>query len=104
MDTFGKSDPYFKMYKESDDGQWVLLYTSAFIDDNHNPTWKAFDITIQDYDKRIKIQVYDKDVGKDDDEIGTFIAYRCQLKAGTMFELPNDSGRLCVERFDTAVI
>ena len=96
------------MLKESDDGtiehndgRWTIAYTSETICNNNNPRWKPFSLCIlkEDYEKRVKIRVYDKDPDEVD-EVGTFVAKINELKAGTVFQLSNNSGRLRVEQFD----
>ena len=102
-DWIGKSDTFFRMFKETANGQWDSEYTSEIIENNHNPKWKPFRISIQkeDYERRVKVKVYDHDSHTRNDEIGSFIASMRQLKEGTIFQLTT-SGQIRVERFNVA--
>ena len=88
------------MYKETANGKWATVYTSEVIQNNHNPEWKTFTISIlkEDYGRRVKVRVYDHDSIGANDELGSFIAPMRQLKAGTEFQLTT-SGKLRVEEF-----
>ena len=99
----GKSDTFFRMYKETANGQWDSAYTSEIIKNNHNPKWKPFTISIhkEDYERRLKVQVYDHDSLSRNDEIGNFIAPMRQFKEGTIFQLTT-SGQIRVEKFNVA--
>ena len=89
------------MYKETANGQWALAHKSEVISDRHNLEWKPFRVPIlkEDYERRVKVRVYDYDSHSGDDEIGSFIAPMSQLKVGTEFKLKS-SGKLRVEGFD----
>ena len=44
MDTFGKIDPFFQMYRKTDDGQWASVYKSEHFASTYTPSWKAFKV------------------------------------------------------------
>ena len=44
MDTFGKIDAFFQIYRQTNDGQWASVYKSDHITNNYNPNWKQFKI------------------------------------------------------------
>jgi hypothetical protein len=62
---FGKSDPYFKIYREKSGGN-VLLFESEVIKNTLDPTWKDVDIWLselngEDMNRNIVFDVYDWD-------------------------------------------
>ena len=60
---FSKSDPYYEILKGREDGSWVPVYRSAWINNTLNPSWPlAQRISVQtlcngDYDRPLRIQV-----------------------------------------------
>eukprot|EP00301_Raphidiophrys_heterophryoidea_P021886 c6181_g1_i1.p1 GENE.c6181_g1_i1~~c6181_g1_i1.p1 ORF type:complete len:517 (+),score=140.89 c6181_g1_i1:69-1619(+) len=45
-DTFSKSDPFLILERGRDDGTWVPVHKTEFIDDDSNPVWKKFTLPI----------------------------------------------------------
>merc|ERR1712038_231896 len=87
-DTFGKSDPYYTLYKKMSNGQWSLVYTSEVIKNNANPKWTGMDKPITelcngDYDRDLKIEVFDYDSSGENDLIGEFTTNLRSLSTAT---------------------
>ena len=90
-DLMGKSDPYLIMSSQASNGQLTQVYKSEVIKDNLNPKWRPFKVEMMkvcngDYNKRIKIQVYDYDSIGSHDYIGHFVTTMNQLQNN----LPNE--------------
>merc|ERR1712146_566375 len=63
---FAKSDPFIVIRKSREDGQWVQCWKSEVIKNNLNPQWQFANISVQsicngDYDRPIRIEIYDWD-------------------------------------------
>jgi copine 1/2/3 len=95
MDLFGKSDPYFYLYRQLPSGQRAQVYKSEVIDNTLNPQWKTtppldlVDLCGGDpVSPSIVFECFDKDTGNDD-AMGFFVASGEQLLAagGKEFEL-----------------
>ncbi|KPI88862.1 copine i-like protein [Leptomonas seymouri] len=95
MDLFGKSDPYFFLYRVLPCGQRVQVYKSEVVANTLNPKWKT--TTPLDLAKLcgcdvvsqcIQFECYDKDMSSDD-PMGSFVVSGEQLLAagGKEFEL-----------------
>jgi len=74
-DTFGKSDPYLKIYKSLAGGQYALEYTTEIIKNTLDPQWKTFTLSVAqlcggDFTRSIKIECFDWDASGKDDLIG----------------------------------
>ena len=79
-DLFGKSDPYFILYKKMPDGTYSKAYQSETIMKTLNPSWERFkmrtwDLCGEDISQEIKVECFDWDKHSSDDLIGeaTFI-------------------------------
>jgi hypothetical protein len=77
-DFFGKSDPYFVVSKMSPAGTYSVVYRSEVIKNTLNPTWKPFQLPVVelcngDYDRKLKIDVYDWDSNGSHDFIGSLL-------------------------------
>lgn len=75
-DTFGKSDPYFVVYKSLGNNQWGELYKSEIVKDTLDPVWNPFELHEQalcnsDRSRPIKFEVYDWDRNSDPELIGS---------------------------------
>ncbi|KAF2074544.1 hypothetical protein CYY_004171 [Polysphondylium violaceum] len=75
-DLFGKSDPYYKIFKDTANG-FVEVYKSEYIKNTLNPVWKEMVIPLEnlnggDMKRPIQIQVFDYDSIGDHDLIGIF--------------------------------
>jgi hypothetical protein len=109
LDTFSKSDPFFKLFKNVN-GTWKELYQSKVIQDSLDPIWEEFlissvSLTNGDEDNSLKIEVFDFDSESSSEMIGsTYLSYS-QLGTGASFELTapksgKPSGYLQVVKFD----
>jgi hypothetical protein len=73
---FGKSDPYYEILKSREDGSWVPVYRSGVLNNTLNPWWPpAAGISVQDlcngdYDRPLRINVYDHDNDGSHDDMG----------------------------------
>uniref|UniRef100_A0A7S2SLX7 C2 domain-containing protein n=1 Tax=Rhizochromulina marina TaxID=1034831 RepID=A0A7S2SLX7_9STRA len=62
---FGKSDPFFVIYRSREDGSYVSVYRSVHVMNNLSPAWPvAKRISIQslcngDYDRPLRLEVWD---------------------------------------------
>merc|ERR1712126_663607 len=97
-DTFGKSDPYFNMMKKMPNGQWSLVYTSEVIKNNANPRWNGVEKPVAeicngDYNRDLKIEIFDYDSSGENDLIGEFTTNLRSLStapsSGTKYEVIN---------------
>ena len=87
MDTFGKSDPFFNLSKKMPAGQWSLVYKSEHVKNNQNPKWSPMQKTTTevcngDYDRELKIEVFDYDSDGGHDLIGDFTTSLRSLSTG----------------------
>ena len=74
-DLFGKSDPYFILYRKMPNGSYSKVYRSATIMKTLNPSWDAFHVRIwdlcgKDMNQEIKAECFDWDRFSSDDLIG----------------------------------
>ncbi len=44
MDWFGKIDPFFQVYRSTNDGQWASVYKSEHYKKTYKPNWKRFKV------------------------------------------------------------
>lgn len=93
-DIFGKSDPFFIIFKMTQQG-WKEVYKSEVIKNTLNPTWKEFQLKSHEIgalcsDVAMKIEVWDWDRNKTNDFIGATSLNLIQLfTANAEFELIN---------------
>ena len=76
-DLFSESDPYFTISRMNPDGSDTLVYRSEWIANNASPAWAPAEITSGklcngDWNRKLRIEVYDHDTGAEDDYIGAF--------------------------------
>lgn len=88
-DFFGKSDPYFIISKQVTGGQYVVVHRSEVIKNNLDPTWKPFqkavvEICNGDYNRSLKIEVWDWDSDGSDDYIGSFVTTLKELSVAAI--------------------
>lgn len=97
-DTFGKSDPFFIISRQTGNAQWTVVFQSEVIKNTLNPNWKATSMAVRelcngDYDRQLKVDVYDWDDNSDNDLIGSFTTTLNDLKIAverkTMFRCVN---------------
>jgi len=89
-DFFGKSDPFFTVYKGSmtNPGKFVQVVKSETIMKTLNPTWAPFNVTVRDlcnnnYDRPLKVEVHDWNSSGSHDIIGSFVTSLADLGTAT---------------------
>ncbi|KAF7694059.1 copine-8 [Silurus meridionalis] len=86
-DFFGKSDPFLVFYRSNEDGTFTICHKTEVVKNTLNPVWQAFKIPVRalcngDYDRTIKIEVYDWDRDGSHDFIGEFCTSYRELSRG----------------------
>ncbi|XP_036373601.1 copine-8-like [Megalops cyprinoides] len=86
-DFFGKSDPFLVFYRSNEDGTFTICHKTEVVKNTLNPVWQAFRIPVRalcngDYDRAIKIEVYDWDRDGSHDFIGEFTTTYRELSHG----------------------
>uniref|UniRef100_A0A669BFT5 Copine Va n=1 Tax=Oreochromis niloticus TaxID=8128 RepID=A0A669BFT5_ORENI len=76
-DFFGKSDPFMVFYRSNEDGTFTICHKTEVVKNTLNPVWEPFSIPVRalcngDYDRTIKVEVYDWDRDGSHDFIGEF--------------------------------
>ncbi|KAL6474225.1 hypothetical protein MHYP_G00177860 [Metynnis hypsauchen] len=92
-DFFGKSDPFLVFYRSNEDGTYTICHKTEVVKNTLDPVWQAFKIPVRalcngDYDRAIKIEVYDWDRDGGHDYIGEFkTSYRELSKGQSQFNV-----------------
>jgi len=65
---FGASDPFFELQRKSTNGEWLTVYKSEHIDDNHAPKWRKaivplIDLVTDPVSETIRIALSDWEEG-----------------------------------------
>src|ERR1700691_6272542 len=86
-DLLGKSDPYMCILRANTDGSYSAVHKTEVIKNTLNPTWRPFQLSVQalcngDYERQLKIEIYDWDQDSQDDLIGTFTTTLDRLSKG----------------------
>ncbi|XP_043964141.1 copine-8 isoform X1 [Gambusia affinis] len=86
-DFFGKSDPFLVFYRSNEDGTFTICHKTEVVKNTLNPVWQAFKIPVRalcngDYDRTIKVEVYDWDRDGSHDYIGEFSTSYRELSIG----------------------
>lgn len=86
-DFFGKSDPFLVFYRSNEDGTFTICHKTEVVKNTLNPVWEAFKIPVRalcngDYDRTIKVEVYDWDRDGSHDFIGEFSTSYRELSRG----------------------
>uniref|UniRef100_A0A2I3TNU1 Copine 8 n=1 Tax=Pan troglodytes TaxID=9598 RepID=A0A2I3TNU1_PANTR len=86
-DFFGKSDPFLVFYRSNEDGSFTICHKTEVVKNTLNPVWQAFKISVRalcngDYDRTIKVEVYDWDRDGSHDFIGEFTTSYRELSRG----------------------
>lgn len=86
-DFFGKSDPFLVFYRSNEDGTFTISHKTEVKKNTLNPVWQAFKIPVRalcngDYDRTIKVEVYDWDRDGGHDFIGEFSTSYRELSRG----------------------
>jgi len=63
---FGKSDPFFIIYRLRENGEWMHIFRSGVVKKNLSPQWPLYQLSVQalcngDYDAKLKIEFLDWD-------------------------------------------
>ena len=74
---FSKSDPFVNIYRSTEDGNWVRVWSSEVIKNNLNPVWKETKIKAQvlcngDYLRPLKVECMDWEASSKHQLIGAF--------------------------------
>ncbi|XP_012672772.2 copine-8 isoform X3 [Clupea harengus] len=86
-DFFGKSDPFLVFYRSNEDATFTICHKTEVVKNTLNPVWQAFKIPARalcngDYDRTIKVEVYDWDRDGSHDFIGEFSTSYRELSRG----------------------
>lgn len=86
-DFFGKSDPFLVFYRSNEDGTFTICHKTEVIKNTLNPAWQPFTIPVRalcngDYDRTVKVDVYDWDRDGSHDFIGEFTTSYRELSRG----------------------
>uniref|UniRef100_A0A4W3GT00 Copine Va n=1 Tax=Callorhinchus milii TaxID=7868 RepID=A0A4W3GT00_CALMI len=86
-DFFGKSDPFMVFYRSNEDGTFTICHKTEVVKNTLNPVWQQFSIAVRglcngDYDRTIKVEVYDWDRDGSHDFIGEFTTSYRELARG----------------------
>ncbi|KAL2103887.1 hypothetical protein ACEWY4_000755 [Coilia grayii] len=86
-DFFGKSDPFLVFYRSNEDGTFTISHKTEVIKNTLNPVWQTFTIPVRalcngDYDRTVKVDVYDWDRDGSHDFIGEFTTSYRELSRG----------------------
>uniref|UniRef100_A0A670YLC5 C2 domain-containing protein n=1 Tax=Pseudonaja textilis TaxID=8673 RepID=A0A670YLC5_PSETE len=86
-DFFGKSDPFMVFFRSNEDGTFTICHKTEVVKNTLNPVWQSFAIPVRalcngDYDRTIKVEVYDWDRDGSHDFIGEFTTSYRELARG----------------------
>uniref|UniRef100_A0A3P8TY80 Copine Va n=1 Tax=Amphiprion percula TaxID=161767 RepID=A0A3P8TY80_AMPPE len=86
-DFFGKSDPFMVFYRSNEDGTFTICHKTEVVKSTLNPVWQPFSIPVRalcngDYERTIKVEVYDWDRDGSHDFIGEFTTSYKELCRG----------------------
>uniref|UniRef100_A0AAR2JMJ7 C2 domain-containing protein n=1 Tax=Pygocentrus nattereri TaxID=42514 RepID=A0AAR2JMJ7_PYGNA len=86
-DFFGRSDPFMVFYRSNEDGTFTICHKTEVVKNTLNPVWKPFSIPVRalcngDYDRSIKVEIYDWDRDGSHDFIGEFTTSYRELSRG----------------------
>uniref|UniRef100_A0AAQ4P5Z0 Copine Vb n=1 Tax=Gasterosteus aculeatus aculeatus TaxID=481459 RepID=A0AAQ4P5Z0_GASAC len=86
-DFFGKSDPFMVFYRSNEDGTFTICHKTEVVKNTLNPVWQPFTIPVRalcngDYDRTIKVEVYDWDRDGSHDFIGDYTTSYRELARG----------------------
>uniref|UniRef100_A0A3Q1JFJ1 C2 domain-containing protein n=1 Tax=Anabas testudineus TaxID=64144 RepID=A0A3Q1JFJ1_ANATE len=86
-DFFGKSDPFMVFYRSNEDGTFTICHKTEVVKNTLNPVWQPFSIPVRalcngDYDRTIKVEIYDWDRDGSHDFIGEFTTSYKELCRG----------------------
>jgi hypothetical protein len=96
-DFLGKSDGFLIFKRAAEDGSWIAVHKTEVVKNSLNPVWKPITISLTqlangDWDRPLRIELYDWDANSDADYIGQFDTSASALRAaagGAGFPLIN---------------
>ncbi|XP_077571595.1 copine Va isoform X2 [Stigmatopora nigra] len=107
-DFFGKSDPFMVFYRSNEDGTFTICHKTEVMKNTLNPVWQPFSIPVRalcngDYDRTIKVELYDWDRDGSHDFIGEFTSSYKELCRGqsplNVYEVVNAKKKLKKKRY-----
>uniref|UniRef100_A0A7N9ATM5 Copine Va n=1 Tax=Mastacembelus armatus TaxID=205130 RepID=A0A7N9ATM5_9TELE len=107
-DFFGKSDPFMVFYRSNEDGTFTICHKTEVMKNTLNPVWQPFSIPVRalcngDYDRTIKVEVYDWDRDGSHDFIGEFTTSYKELCRGqsqlNVYEVVNAKKKIKKKRY-----
>uniref|UniRef100_A0A8B9LPY8 Copine Va n=1 Tax=Astyanax mexicanus TaxID=7994 RepID=A0A8B9LPY8_ASTMX len=107
-DFFGRSDPFMVFYRSNEDGTFTICHKTEVVKNTLNPVWKPFSIPVRalcngDYDRSIKVEIYDWDRDGSHDFIGEFTTSYKELTRTqsqfSVFEVVNAKKKLKKRRY-----
>ncbi|XP_062311847.1 copine-9-like, partial [Osmerus eperlanus] len=86
-DFFGKSDPFLVFYRSNEDGTFTICHKTEVVKNTLNPVWQPFTLPVRalcngDYDRTVKVDVYDWDRDGSHDFIGEFATSYREMSRG----------------------
>ncbi|CAM4610963.1 copine-5 isoform X1 [Lepidochelys kempii] len=107
-DFFGKSDPFMVFFRSNEDGSFTICHKTEVVKNTLNPVWQAFSIPVRalcngDYDRTIKVEVYDWDRDGSHDFIGEFTTSYRELARGqsqfNVYEVVNPKKKMKKKKY-----
>ncbi|XP_051529352.1 copine-5 isoform X2 [Myxocyprinus asiaticus] len=107
-DFFGKSDPFMVFYRSNEDGTFTICHKTEVMKNTLNPVWQPFTIPVRalcngDYDRTIKVEVYDWDRDGSHDFIGEFTTSYRELARGqsqfNIYEVVNPKKKMKKKKY-----
>ncbi|XP_023345926.1 copine-9 [Eurytemora carolleeae] len=91
-DLFSESDPFYCIYRTNEDGEEVLVYRSEWIRNTANPDWKPVTLDAAklcggDWNRPLRIEVYNWDADGGHDFIGDCTTNLDELSEGEGFQI-----------------
>ncbi|XP_043932344.1 copine-9 [Protopterus annectens] len=86
-DFFGKSDPFLVFYRSNEDGTFTICHKTEVVKNTLNPVWQPFTIPVRalcngDFDRTVKVDVFDWERDGNHDFIGEFTTSYRELSRG----------------------
>ncbi|XP_048029436.1 LOW QUALITY PROTEIN: copine-5b [Megalobrama amblycephala] len=107
-DFFGKSDPFMVFFRSNEDGTFTICHKTEVVKNTLNPVWQPFTIPVRalcngDYDRTIKVEVYDWDRDGSHDFIGEFTTSYRELARGqsqfNVYEVVNPKKKMKKKKY-----
>ncbi|XP_043108450.1 copine-5-like [Puntigrus tetrazona] len=107
-DFFGRSDPFMVFYRSNEDGTFTICHKTEVVKNTLNPVWQPFTIPVRalcngDYDRTIKVEVYDWDRDGSHDFIGEFTTSYRELARGqsqfNIYEVVNPKKKMKKKKY-----